>query len=370
MLTKTCVVNAEKNGRMNGGDRRPNRMYQNPKLHIAEMSLEKLDPLSLRVKMLYFGICGTDVHLMKVDSQGYIVCSAPIDIPEKGLILGHEGVGVVLEVGSYVKNFKPGMFVAFESILTCNYCRSCRSGNFNQCTNAKLVGLEMNGIFGEIVDVSASLAHDVSAIAADSRLNIQAAACIEPASVAYVACENAKIKGGDKVVVLGAGPIGLFSAMLAKDIFGASSVNVVEPVEFRRTKAGRFCDSVHDVGEFFDDPPDNIDVIIEASGDLDCVNRIFHKLNPNGRIALLARLGVPLRIDNVDHLITNAITIVGSRGHLGGAFHKVIDLYKHKKIDLCSVVTTVDQGIDKLIYYLRENQDKIIRENCKVLIRV
>lgn len=369
MVSKTCIINAKKDVRPLNKDRKLNRIYQNPDLHIREMDLEKLDPFSIRVKMLYFGICGTDVHLLKVDPKGYILCSSPIDIPEKGLILGHEGVGIVLEVGSFVKNFKPDMYVTFESILTCNYCKSCRSGNFNQCTNAKLVGLEIDGIFGSIVDVNASLAHDVSEIAKNNELNIQAAACIEPASVAYVACENAKIKGGDNVVVLGAGPIGLFSAMLAKNIFGASFVNIVEPVEYRRNKAKEFCDSVYDVKEFLDNPPVHIDVIIEASGDLEYVNQIFRNLNPNAHIALLARLGVSLKIDNVDHLITNAITIVGSRGHLGGAFHKIIDLYKHKKIDLCSVVTTVDQGIEKLKYYLQENPSKITQENCKVLIK-
>jgi (R,R)-butanediol dehydrogenase / meso-butanediol dehydrogenase / diacetyl reductase len=369
MISKTCIINAQKNTRPINEGRKSNQIYQNPDLHIMEIKMEKLDPFSIRVKMLYFGICGTDVHLMKVDSEGYILCSAPIDIPGRGLILGHEGVGIVLEVGSFVKNFKPNMYVTFESILTCNYCKSCRSGNFNQCTNAKLVGLEINGIFGSIVDVNASLAHDVTEIANNNQLNIQAAACIEPASVAYVACENARIKGGDNVVVFGAGPIGLFSAILAKNIFGASSVNIVEPVDYRRNKAKEFCDSVYDVNEFLDNPPANIDVIIEASGDLEYVNRIFCNLNPNARIALLARLGVPLKIDNVDHLITNAITIVGSRGHLGGAFHKIIDLYIHKKIDLCSVVTTVDQGIEKLKYYLQENPSEITQENCKVLIR-
>lgn len=369
MIAKACLVNAKKDLRPALDGRKRNQIYQNPDLHITEISLKKLDPFSLRVKMLYFGICGTDVHLMKVDSNGYVVCSAPMEIPEAGLILGHEGVGIVLEVGAFVNNFKPNMYVTFESILTCHYCKSCRSGNFNQCANAKLVGLEINGVFGSVVDVPASLAHDVSEIADNNELNIQAAACIEPASVAYVACENARIKGGDNVVVFGAGPIGLFSAMLAKNVFGATNVNIVEPVDYRRNKAQEFCDSVFGVKEFLDNPPPHIDVIIEASGDLDCINKIFGNLNPNAHVVLLARLGVSLKIDNVDHLITNAITIIGSRGHLGGAFHKIIDLYQHQKIDLCAVVTTVDQGIEKLKYYLQENPNKITQENCKVLIR-
>ncbi|MCP4712394.1 MAG: alcohol dehydrogenase catalytic domain-containing protein, partial [Planctomycetes bacterium] len=297
-------------------------------LSVEKRELENLQPDEIRVAMIYAGLCGTDVHLVETNPDtGYIRSSAPAEISSQGRIIGHEGVGKVIETGANVRHVQPGAYVTFESIIVCHYCDVCRKGHFNQCRHAKLLGLEKDGLFGTIVDVPAMLAHDVTELSGNDK-DLRAAACIEPAGVAYVACQNTRITGGDVVAVFGGGPIGLFTAMLSKKIFGASAVHVVEPVAFRRKFAEQWSDYVYDVEEFFDNCPADIDVVIEASGELNNVSRIFRRLNANGRIALLARSGVPLVLDAVDHMITNAVSIIGSRGHLCGAFSDIINLYK------------------------------------------
>lgn len=347
----------------------PHQTYRHPVVMVEERELGPLDPDHIRVAMIYAGVCGTDVHLVESDPiTGYVRCSAPAIIPPQGRVIGHEGVGRVLEAGAAVRHLKPGALVTFESIIVCHWCEVCRRGQFNQCRLAKLLGLEKDGLFGNVVDVPAMLAHDVSFLT-DGEQDMRAAACVEPAGVAYVACENTRVSGGEVVVVFGAGPIGLFAAMLSKSVFGASRVHVVEPTPFRRRLAQTWCDAAWEPEEFFRDPPEAVDVLIEASGRMDNVSRLFRRLGANARIALLARSGQPLVLDAVDHMITNAITLMGSRGHLCGAFAKILALYQSGRLPLDAPVTRILPGLGELAELLR-SPASIMEDNCKVLVRL
>jgi (R,R)-butanediol dehydrogenase/meso-butanediol dehydrogenase/diacetyl reductase len=119
---------------------------------------------------------------------------------------------------------------------------------------------------------------------------------------------------------------------------------------------------------FFANPPEKIDVVVETSGFLENVNRIFRHINANGRVVLLARSGMPLVLEAIDHMITNAILIIGSRGHLGGAFSDILSLYKEGRIALDKIVTTVLNSPQELADILHR-PDKILSEQCKVLVR-
>ncbi len=369
MESKVVVVHAEREpmeGVVNPG---PHQTYRNPRVFVEKRELGDLEPDEIRVEMIYAGLCGTDVHLVETNPDtGYIRCSAPAEIPSEGRVMGHEGVGKVIAVGSRIDHIKPDSYVTFESIIVCHYCDVCRKGQFNQCRHARLLGLEKDGLFGTVVDVPSMLTHDVTVLARGDR-DLRAIACVEPAGVAYVACQNTHIEAGDVVVVFGAGPIGLFSAMLSKAVFGAPEVHVVEPVEFRRRLAQKWSDQVYGVDEFFENCPRFIDVIIEASGHMGNISRIFRCVNANGRIALLGRSGAPLAIDDVDHMITNAVSLGGSRGHLGGAFTNILRLYESGRIPLDEIVTDVVSGPEGLCDLLK-SPERILKGNCKVLVRM
>ena len=369
MESKVVVIRADRKPIEGVVDPKPHQIYRNPRVSVETRELDSLHPDEIRVEMIYAGLCGTDIHLVETNpATGYIRSSAPAEIPPEGRIIGHEGVGKVVAVGSNVSNIEQGAYVTFESIVVCHYCDVCRKGQFNQCRHARLLGLEKDGLFGTVVDVPSMLAHDVSKLV-ESDKGLMATACMEPAGVAYVACLNSHVTAGDVVVVFGAGPIGLFSAMLSKLIFGASVVHVVEPVEFRRRLASKWSNEVYNVDEFFENCPQYIDVVIEASGDMDNISRIFRNINANGRVALMARSGAPLALDNVDHMITNAVSLIGSRGHLGGAFTNIISLYKNGRIPLDEIVTDVINGPECLCDLLK-SPEKILEENCKVLVRL
>ncbi|SLM30408.1 Alcohol dehydrogenase GroES domain protein [Desulfamplus magnetovallimortis] len=348
----------------------PHQIFCNPSISVENYEPQQPGDDEIQVEMIYAGLCGTDVHLVEKNKDtGYIKSSAPLSIPaDRGRRIGHEGVGKVIARGKHVRNVDVKSLVTFESIVVCHYCDVCRKGHFNQCRNAKLLGLEQDGLFGNIVNVPAMLAHDITDIAKTDR-DLKAMTCVEPAGVAYVACQNTSIKGGDNVIIFGAGPIGLFTAILAKTVFGASVVHMVEPIPFRRELANQWADHLYSIEEFKNTRFSDIDVVIEASGEMDNINSIFRSINPNGRVALLARSGAPLKIDAMDHMITNAIYLIGSRGHLCGAFSDIMTLYRQRRLPLENVVTHVAEGIDGLSHLL-ENPDEIIHKNCKVIARL
>jgi threonine dehydrogenase-like Zn-dependent dehydrogenase len=370
MESKVVVVHADRKPMEAVVNPLSTQTYCNPRVSIQTRTLGRLHPDAVRVEMIYSGLCGTDVHLLETNPEtGYIRCSAPVKIPPEGRILGHEGVGRVIAIGAHVRHIVPGDYVTFESIIICHDCRACRSGHPNQCLRARLLGLEEDGLFGTVVDVLSQIVYEVAALAGTDE-GLKAAACSEPAGVGYVACENARVGSGDVVVIFGGGPIGVVCAMLCKKVFGAAVVHLVEPAPFRRTFSQSWSDRVYDIEEFFADPsPPRVDVVIEASGVMDNVRRVFRRLNPNGRVVLLGRSGAPLTLDGMDHMITNAISLTGSRGSLGGAVAKVLSLYASGIIPLDAIVTDVLDGPQKLCGLLK-SPERIIDANCKVLVRL
>ncbi len=368
MKTEVFVVRADRDPMPGLKDLQPNQIYKHPRFSQEVRELGAVHPDEMRVQMLYAGVCGSDLHLIQMDPHtGYIKSSAPMRIPPEGRVIGHEGVGRVLEVGSHVRHAKPGDVVTFESIIVCHYCDVCRKGHFNQCRRARLLGLEKDGLFGTVVDVPSMLSHDVTDLAGCDE-DLQAAACIEPAGVAYVACQNTRVSGGNRVVIFGGGPIGLYSGMLCDHVFGASEIHLVEPEPFRRELARKWFRYVYDVDEFFAQMPRQVDVVIETSGAMSNVANIFRGMNANSRIALLARSGQALHLDGIDHMITNEIELIGSRGHLCGAFSDIMSLYKNGRIPLRELITQVVNGLDGLEELL-QHPEKVMTENCKVLVK-
>jgi threonine dehydrogenase-like Zn-dependent dehydrogenase len=369
MPGKALVLRAEDTPRAGTPGLGPHQRYRAPRLGVEARVFAPPGPGRLQVEMLYAGVCGTDLHLLQTDPlTGYVRTSAPATIPPEGRVIGHEGVGRVIAAGDDSGHLRPDSIVAFDSIIACLRCPVCRRGAFNQCPDALLLGMQADGLFGTVVDVPASLAHDVTPYIGSDR-DLRAAACLEPAGCALLACENARVAAGERVLVFGGGPIGLFAAMLCRSVFGAIHVTLVEPLARRRELAAAWCDAVFDSAEFFATQTAPIDVMIEASGKLDNVDSAFTRLAPNARVVLLGRSGAPLSIGAVDHMITNAISVAGSRGHLGGVLPRVFGLYRAGLLPLPEAVTGVLGSLAELELALRE-PDAIARDHCKLLVKI
>jgi threonine dehydrogenase-like Zn-dependent dehydrogenase len=369
MPGKVIVLRAEDAPQAGTPGLGPHQRYRAPRVGVETRACAPPGPGRLQVEMLYAGVCGTDLHLLQADPlTGYVRTSAPATIPPAGRVIGHEGVGRVIAAGDGAGHLRPGTIVAFDSIIACLRCPVCRRGAFNQCPDALLLGMQTDGLFGTVVDVAASLAHDVTPCI-DSDRDLRAAACLEPAGCALLACENARVAAGERVLVFGGGPIGLFAAMLCRLVFGATHVTMVEPLARRRELAAAWCDVVCDTADHLAARTAPVDVMIEASGKLDNVDRAFTRLAPNARVVLLGRSGAPLSIAAVDHMITNAISVSGSRGHLGGVLPRVFGLYRAGLLPLPEAVTGVLGSLEELALALRD-PDTIAREHCKLLVKI
>lgn len=342
--------------------------YFDPKLLLATryMSTKPANGF-VRIKLKYLGICGTDIDLLQVHPESsHIKSSVPLNISGCSRLLGHEGLGEVVEIGeNNSTNIRVGDWVVPASVYGCGQCHLCLGLLPNQCMQAQLLGTQIDGIFADFADIPIQLCLSVNKYVKED-IDLLALTALEPAATALQACEIANIKKTDRVVVFGAGPIGAYCAMIAKLIFKSECVTVVEPTNYRRTLIDNYVDHTSDtLTEIVVNQ--QYDVLIEASGNLDNLQTTFRSLLPGGRVILLARSGEPLNFSSVDHMITNQISITGCRGQLGGYMQRTAELYSEGRLPMNELVHCVGCGLTKLNEWLHDPK-RIQNEYCKAVI--
>ncbi|HKN03018.1 MAG TPA: zinc-binding alcohol dehydrogenase family protein [Buttiauxella sp.] len=152
------------------------------------------------LKIKSVGICGTDIHAWSGNQPFF---SYP-------RVLGHEICGKVISLGSKVKHLYCGQLVAVIPYVSCEKCPACQNGRSNCCENISVIGVHQDGGFSEYLSVPVSNLLPVDGITQD------AAALIEPFAISAHAVRRADIHSGNEVLVVGAGPIGLGAAAIAK----------------------------------------------------------------------------------------------------------------------------------------------------------
>jgi threonine dehydrogenase-like Zn-dependent dehydrogenase len=190
------------------------------------------------VKLTRSAICGTDLHMVRGTMSGMV----------PGTILGHEGVGIVQEVGRAVRNYRPGQRVLIPSTLACGYCSYCRSGYNAQCDNANPNGKGAGTAFfggpkqtGPIQGLQAEYARIPFAATTlvalpDDISDEQAIPVSDIFPTGYFAADKAEIKPGNSVAVFGCGPVGLF-AIASAGLLGARRIFAVDRVPDRLSVA-------------------------------------------------------------------------------------------------------------------------------------
>src|SRR4051812_18916073 len=157
------------------------------------------------IKVLRTGICGTDLHIYKWDAWAQKTIPVP-------MVVGHEFVGQIVEVGSNVKDFHSGMIVSGEGHVVCGHCRNCLAGRRHLCATTKGVGVNRPGAFAELLalpqtnvwvhDTNGEIGRDVQSI-------------FDPFGNAVHTALSFDLLGED-VLVTGAGPIGIMAAAVAR----------------------------------------------------------------------------------------------------------------------------------------------------------
>ncbi len=262
-----------------------------PGLWLEEISVPEIGPNDVLIRVKKTGICGTDLHIHRWDEWAQKTIPVPMAI-------GHECVGEVRDVGNQVTGFKPGDRVSVEGHVTCGYCRNCRAGRRHLCRNARGLGVNRPGCFAEFVAMPAA---NVFRLPADIPDDI--AAFLDPLGNAVHTALSFDLVGED-VLVVGAGPIGLMAAAVARHA-GARYVVISDVNEFRLDVARKM--GVSYAANSRERPlsevmshlgmTEGFDVGLEMSGSADGFRDLLDVMNYGGRIAILGIPTAPIAID-------------------------------------------------------------------------
>jgi L-iditol 2-dehydrogenase len=294
---------------------------------IEDRPVPQPGPGEVVVRIRSVGVCGSDTHYYDHGRIGSFVVEAP-------LVLGHEAAGEVAEVGPGVTRLAVGQRVSIEPGVPDMSCRQCLAGRYNLCPNMRFFATPpIDGAFAEYVVVHEAFAHPVPDTIGDD-----AAALLEPLSVGVWACRKGHVTAGSRVLVTGAGPIGLVAVQTAL-AFGATEVIVsdVNPARLalaRELGATETVDAREASVADLDRPPE---VLLECSGHPPAISEAIRALDRAGRAVLVGMGGdeVPLPLSVVQE---RELELTGTFRY-ANTWPTAIALVASGRIDLDRLVT-------------------------------
>ena len=238
----------------------------------------------LLIKIRKTAICGTDVHIYKWDEWA----SKTIPTP---MVVGHEYVGEVVDMGQEVRGFSVGDRVSGEGHITCGHSRNCRAGRVHLCRNTTGVGVNREGAFAEYLVIPAFNAFKIP-----DNISDELASIFDPFGNAVHTALSFDLVGED-VLITGAGPIGIMAAAVAKHV-GARHVVITDVNEYRLELARKMgaTRAVNVANEKLEDVmtdlgmTEGFDIGLEMSGVPSAFNSMLNNMNHGGKIAML---GIP-----------------------------------------------------------------------------
>ncbi|MFN5297249.1 MAG: L-threonine 3-dehydrogenase [Planctomycetaceae bacterium] len=278
-----------------------------PGLWLEEVPVPKIGFNDVLIRIDRTGICGTDLHIEKWDAWA----AKTIPVP---MVVGHEFVGEIVEVGSNVTDFFPGDVVSGEGHVVCGRCRNCLAGRRHLCKDTKGVGVNRPGAFAEYLALPmTNVWHHRHTIDRD------VASIFDPFGNAVHTALSFPVLGED-VLVTGAGPIGIMGAAIARHA-GARHVVVTDVNPYRLELAKRMGatrvvnvsqESLADVQRELD-MKEGFDVGLEMSGNPAAFRGMLDNMAHGGKIAML---GIPTEQIAIDWntVVFNMLTIKGIYG--------------------------------------------------------
>ncbi len=283
------------------------------------------------LKLLYGGICGSDLG-------SYRGTFAYFSYPR---IPGHEFSAEIVEIGPNEQGFKPGMVVTCNPYFNCGHCYSCRRGLVNCCTDNQTMGVQREGAFSEYITMP------VERLCDGKGLPAKTLALIEPFCISYHGVSRAKVKAREKVLVIGAGTIGVLAAVAAKQQGALVYISDVAQGKLDYAKqfgidgtllndsAEHFAQQVKDITN-----GDGFDVTIEAVGLPSTFQSCIDAAAFGGRVVLIG-VGKKNLDFNFTLLQKKELNVFGSRNAKMKDFIELIEMVKNGNIPLEKIVTNV-----------------------------
>jgi len=290
------------------------------------------------------GVCGSDIHYFEHGRIGRFTVDAP-------LVLGHEASGEVVGLGSAVSRLTLGQRVSLEPGVPDFTCPQCLAGRYNLCTDMRFFATPpIDGAFAELVTIHEQFAHPVP-----DQLSDDAAALLEPLSVGLWACRKAEVTAGSRVLITGAGPVGLVTAQCALAL-GASEVTVTDINKHRLQLAQDLgATTTLDSGTTsLTDSGVEPDVLLECSGHPEALADALPTVARAGRVVLVG-MGAdeaPLPISRIQEY---ELTVTGTFRY-AHTWPAVISLASTGRVQLDRLVTG-HYGLDQVREALTANRD-------------
>ncbi|MER6569050.1 alcohol dehydrogenase catalytic domain-containing protein [Streptomyces sp. NPDC001093] len=273
-------------------------------------------PGEVELAPAYVGICGTDLHIFHGDMD------ARVNTPA---VLGHEMSGRIVRVGPDVEGWRPGDPVTVMPLRWDGTCPACAAGHRHVCQHLDFIGIDSPGAMQQRWTVPAD-----TLVRLPGSLALDRAALVEPTAVAVHDVGRARVREGERVVVVGGGPVGVLIALVARA--AGAEVRVVEPSAHRRLLAEQLGLSVWDPAT--DDVPEQVwrwtgasgaDVAFEVSGAAAGVETAVEVLGVRGRLCLVAIHPRPREVD-LHRFFWRELTLVGARLYDRRDFEQAVKL--------------------------------------------
>lgn len=333
--------------------------YGKQNLKIENVPVPEIKDNEVLIKVKACGICGTDPHIY----NGHFPAPMP-------LIQGHEFAGEVVKVGANVTSVATGDRVTADINISCGNCYYCRTGQKLFCENITQLGVHTNGAFAEFVKAPENNVYTLP-----EGMSWEEGAYIEPLACVIRGQERANISMGDTVAIIGAGPMGLAHAIMAK-LNGATQVIISEMNQARLQKARDLgVDVVIDASE--KDPVQEVlnltdgrgaDVVFEVVGAIPTYQQALNLVRKGGTLVAYgaAPADQAMQIKPFD-IFSKELTIVGSYAGTYGTWVKAIQLISSKRFNpqnIFSKTISLDQLEDGIVE-ADKNKDTI-----KILVTV
>lgn len=307
-------------------------------LEVADMATPQAGPGELILSIRAATVCGTDLRILSGKK------TKGIRFPS---VIGHEFSGVVVETGAGVTGFSTGDRVCMDPVVPCRACAYCKAGLENVCQNRQAMGYEFDGAFAQYIRIPAIALQAGNVFKMPEGMSFEAAALSEPLACCINGQKNAQVGLGDLVVILGAGPIGLMHAALAKAA-GARQVIISEPHAGRRQAAlergvNVACDPTREnLLELVRQKTEGLgaDVVILAIGVPALANEALSLVRKGGRVNLFAGFsqGDMSSID-VNLIHYNEITVTGASALSRSGYELALNMLSTGQIDATSLIT-------------------------------
>ena len=304
-----------------------------PGIWMEEAEKPTIGPNDVLVRVTKTSLCGTDLHIAGWDEWA----AQTIPVP---MVIGHEFVGTVVEIGSEVERVEVGQRVAGEGHITCGVCRNCRAGRRHFCINTIGVGVNRPGAFAEFVSIPASNAYPIP-----DDIDDRVASLLDPlGNATHTALEFDLV--GEDVLVTGAGPIGMMAVAIARHVGArfivATDVNpfrldIVSQMGADRAIDGPTTDLTQLMGEL--GMAEGFDVGLEMSGAPPALQQMLDAMNSGGNVALLGIPSADVNPIDWNEIIFKGLTLTGIYGRkLFETWYKMIAMLQ-TGLDITPVIT-------------------------------